>query len=212
MTDPGGARPVVLHRHASAEDVGRANFYALAARLFAAPADQSLLSAIAGAPPLESEDAGLPLVRSWSALIAACSAMDEAAAAEEYDALFGGVGRVAINLHASHHIAGAMMDKPLAALRDHLAELGLARLESQSMPEDHLAALCEVMRVLIVGAEGIPPQPLVVQQGFFRRQIDPWFERVLSQISAYSLANFYRVVAQWLYDFLQLEREALSMD
>ena len=79
MIEPGAARPVVLHRHASAEDVGRANFYALAARLFAAPADQPLLSGIAGAPPLETEDAGLPLARSWSALIAACSAMDEAA-------------------------------------------------------------------------------------------------------------------------------------
>ncbi|MFN3630540.1 MAG: molecular chaperone [Casimicrobiaceae bacterium] len=212
MTQSVPGQPVVMHRHTSAEDVGRANFYALAARLFAAAADQSLLSAIASAPPLESEDAGLPLTRSWSALIAACSVMDPAAAAEEYDALFGGVGRAAINLHASHHIAGAMMDRPLVALRHHLAELGLARLDSQSMPEDHLSALCEVMRILIVGTDSVAPQALSVQRRFFRAQIEPWFERVLSQICEYPVANFYRVVAQWAYDFLQLEREALSMD
>ena len=51
---------VAFRSYVSAEDHGRANFYALISRLLAAAPDQALLAAIAGSPPLTTEDDGAP--------------------------------------------------------------------------------------------------------------------------------------------------------
>ncbi len=206
------AQPIAFRPRVLPEDVGRANLYALIARLFSEPADSALLRAIASSPPLDTEDSGAELPRAWSSLIAAASAMDADAAREEYEALFGGVGKAEINLHASHHLAGFMMEKPLADLRDHLAELGLARLEQQPMPEDHLSALCEVMRVLIVGTDELPPRSLDEQRRFFEQRLAPWVDRVLFQILNHPLANFYRLGAELTRAFISLEQDALKTD
>ena len=47
------------------------------------------------------------------------------AAAEEYNDLFVGVGKSAVNLHASHCLTGFMMEKPLVDVRATLARMGL---------------------------------------------------------------------------------------
>lgn len=204
--------PLKLGAYVSPEDHGRANFYALISRLFADAPDQALLQAIAGSPPLASDDSGEPLSLAWSKLIAASSAMDADAAREEYDALFIGVGKAPVNLHASHHLTGFMMETPLAEVRGALAKIGFARLESQTIVEDHLAALCEVMRLLIVGADGIEPVTLSTQKQFFEAHIAPWFELCCSAIAKSSLANFYSVVAQFGSSFLLVEREGFAID
>ena len=77
--------------------------------------------------------------------------MDPDAAVEEYNDLFVGVGKSAVNLHASHCLTGFMMEKPLVEVRATLDRLGLARRAGVSLLEDHLAALCETMRILIAG-------------------------------------------------------------
>lgn len=208
----GTVAPLKLGAYVSPEDHGRANFYALISRLFADAPDQALLQAIAGSPPLASEDTGEPLSLAWSKLIAASSAMDADAAREEYDALFIGVGKAPVNLHASHHLTGFMMETPLAELRSTLATLGFARLVSQTVVEDHLAALCEVMRLLIVGADDITPATLSMQKQFFEAHIATWFELCCSAIVKSSLANFYGVVAQFTGSFLLVEREGFAID
>jgi len=58
------------------EDAARADFYALLARLFAAPPDAALLAAIATAPSLRADaqredDAGPDICVGWDALRAA---------------------------------------------------------------------------------------------------------------------------------------------
>lgn len=209
---------VSFRPYVSAEDHGRANFYALVSRLLAAPLDAPLLAALASSPPLATEDDGAPLAMAWSALIAAATAMDLTAAQEEYEVLFVGMGRAPVNLHASHYLTGFMMEKPLADVRGALATLGLTRVATQTMVEDHLAALCEVMRVLIAGteaADGSPdmaPQPLVRQREFFAAHVEPWFEACCTAIEKHPLANFYRVVAQFIGNFLQVERDAFAID
>jgi TorA maturation chaperone TorD len=77
----------------------------------------------------------------WQALVAAMRATTPAAAAEEYDALFGGVGKPEVFLYGSYYLSGFLNEKPLAALRDDLAALGLARDEQRGETEDHIAAL-----------------------------------------------------------------------
>jgi TorA maturation chaperone TorD len=205
---------VAFRTYVSAEDHGRANFYALISRLLAAPADKTLLTAIAGSPPLATEDDGGPLPTAWSKLIAASGVMDEDAADEEYEALFGGMGKSALNLHASHHLTGFMMEKPLADIRSHIATLGFSRLDSQSLVEDHLAALCEVMRLLIVGSEeaSISPANLQVQRQFFELHIAPWFEKCCTAIVKHPLANYYGIVAQFGCEFLRVELESFTIN
>ena len=73
------------------------------------------------------------------------------AAAAEFDALFGGVGKPEVWAYGSHYLSGFLNDKPLAQLRTDLAQLGLTRDEALAETEDHIAYLCEVMRYLIAG-------------------------------------------------------------
>ncbi len=203
---------VAFRAYVAAEDHGRANFYALISRLFAAPPDAELLSGLASSPPLPTEDDGAPLAMTWSKLIAASGVVDEASTREEYDALFGGMGKAQVNLHGSHHLTGFMMEKPLANLRTDLAVLGFARLPSQSLTEDHLSAVCEVMRILIVGGDGTAPRSVAEQRLFFEQHLAPWFERCCLVILNSDLANYYKVGAQFAYEFLRIEQESFSVD
>ncbi len=100
--------------------------------------------------------------------------MDGDAIVEEYNNLFVGVGKCEVNLHASHWLTGFMMEKPLVELRTALADLGLGRQAGVTMLEDHLAALCETMRILIAGTEARAPASIAAQRAFFERQIAPW--------------------------------------
>ena len=70
----------------------------------------------------------------------------------EYHALFIGVGRGELVPFASYYLTGFLNERPLAVLRQDLARLGAVRSESVKEPEDHIAALCEVMAGLIEGS------------------------------------------------------------
>ena len=148
----------------------------------------------------------------WSKLIAASTAMDEDAAIEEFEKLFMGVGKAAVNLHASHHLTGFMMEQPLADVRSSLAQLGFVRIEMQTMVEDHIAALTEVMRLLIVGGQDVQPASLAEQRKFFTAHLEPWVELCCLAVSKSPLANFYAIVAQLTSSFLQVERDAFAID
>jgi TorA maturation chaperone TorD len=201
------------------EDAARANFYAVLARLFVDAPDAALLSAIAAAAPLGEQgdrdgsgdpESGLPAA--WDALREASAAADPQAVVEEYNSLFIGVGKSAINLHASHWIAGAMMDKPLIELRDSLAELGLSRRPGVTLLEDHAAALCETMRILIAGDGERAPAPIEAQRRFFDHHIAPWIFACCSAMQDCSIANYYRQVAKFTDAFMALERDSFAIE
>src|SRR6202521_5651196 len=84
------------------EDQARADFYALLARLYAAAPDAALLSSIAACDELSADadsEGGRTLAEAWRNLIAASTAMDPAAAADEYQTLFVGVAKSDISAH-----------------------------------------------------------------------------------------------------------------
>ena len=191
------------------EDRGRADFYALLARLYAGAPDWPLLQAIARAPALEG---GGPIAASWQRLTAASGAMDTAAAEQEYTDLFIGVGKSEVNLHGSHWIAGAMMERPLAELRAELATLGLGRRAGVTMLEDHLSALFESMRLLIAGSDGRAPASVATQRAFFERHIGPWAFPCCAAIRETTIANYYACVAEFTEQFMALDRDALAME
>ena len=67
------------------------------------------------------------------------------------------------------------------------------------------------MRLLIVGGSGVEPAPLAVQRQFFEAHIAPWFDQCCAAIAESSLANFYRTVAQFTCNYLQIERDAFAI-
>jgi TorA maturation chaperone TorD len=202
---------VSFRTYVAPEDQARADFYALLSRLFADGPDAQLLAAIAGAQPLSTEDVGAPLAQAWSNLIAMATAADADAMREEYDQIFVGMGKAPLNLHASHHLTGFMMEQPLADVRAALEKLGLARLEQSGQYEDHLASLLETMRILIVGADGFNAKTISEQANFFSVHVNPWFRTCLEQIMKSPLANVYKPVAQFAIEFLSLEQEQFSL-
>jgi TorA maturation chaperone TorD len=207
--------PVSFFSPLAAEDQARADFYALLARLYSAPPDAALLAAIAGADELPTDEpnaAGAGLAHAWHDLIAASAAIDAEAAIDEYQRLFVGVGRSEVSLHASTY-GKAGEGNALLAVRVALAELGLARQSGVNLYEDHLATVCETMRLLIAGASDDGSRyPLPRQLDFFDRHIAPWAHVCCGAICDSPIANYYRRVAQLTHVFLAIERDSFAID
>lgn len=200
-----GAQPLGLEPTLPPEEVARANFYGLLARLYYAPPDASLLEAIAGADEIEAEDGGIALA--WRDLARAAAAADPETLAEEYESAFVGTGKAPITLYAAAYSIKYSNEVPLAELRGELSRLGLARREAVHEPEDHMAALFDVMRFLIAEQK----TPLETQQRFFSRWIWPAVLPLCAAIDTSTHTAFYKVVARFMKSFLELEQSAFEM-
>lgn len=187
----------------SAEDLARADYYAVLSRLFFAPPDESFLATLAAAGNV-AEQGALPAA--WNTLCAAARAASAESAKEEYAALFVAIGKPRVVLYASWHLTGFMMEKPLAKLRDDLAELGLARSAEILEPEDHFAALMDSMRHLLLDASRSEPDRLALQQGFFSKHIATWYENLCDAIEGQPEARLYRGVAGFVRAFFAVEK------
>jgi TorA maturation chaperone TorD len=192
------------------EDRARANFYAVLAALYADAPGAALLTTIGGADELPDAESG-SVPETWNRLVAACRVMDAEAAQQEYWDLFVGTGKSEVNLHASHWLAGFMMEKPLVGLRDDLARLGLGRKAESQVVEDHVAALFETMRLLIEGAADRAPASLSDQKGFFERHISGWVPDLCTALKQNPLANFYRPVSEFTESFVAIERDSFAI-
>jgi TorA maturation chaperone TorD len=188
------------------EEVARANFYGLLARLFYAPPDATLLHTLAASADLQAEDdEGIGQV--WRELAQACASADPEAVREEYDSNFVGVGKSPVTLYTSAYSIRFTNEAPLAALRAELLRLGIARRPQISEPEDHIAALCEVMRFLIAEKK----EPLEVQKEFFERWIWPSVQPLCAAIEQSRRMPFYRRVADFLFRLCTVEHSAFEM-
>jgi TorA maturation chaperone TorD len=194
----------------SDEDQARADFYGLFARLLLAPPDAALLAALAAAEPIAAVGE-FALEDAWHKLTQAATAVDAAAAADEFAAMFISTGTPPLNPYGSFYLAGHLNDAPLADLRHDLARLGLARARGVGESEDHLGALCEAMRVLIQGGPGMPARGLAAQKPFFETHIRPWYAACVADVAASPDANFYRVVASVVDAFLSIEAQAFAV-
>src|SRR5258708_4030816 len=93
------AAPITFVPALAPEELARANFYGLIARLFSAPPDAMLLQTIAAAGELEAEEGGMALA--WRDLAQAAAAAEAEAVKEEYDGAFIGAGKAPITLYTS---------------------------------------------------------------------------------------------------------------
>lgn len=129
------------------EELARANFYGLLARLFYAPPDARLLERLAGAEILAGDERVMP--DAWQALVWAAARADVDAVHEAYDSAFVGTRKSRRSLYATAYMLRSSGEARLVALRADLAEFGLARYARSHEPVDHIAGLCDVMRHLI---------------------------------------------------------------
>ena len=190
------------------EEAVRADLYALLARLFAAGPDAAILAGIAG-PAAPFGDSGA-LARAWAGLQVSAGAVDSDSAMLEHAETFVGTGRAPISIYASHYLSEQWKEMTVVELRDRLPLLGLARQAGVSQPEDHLAALLEVMCHLV--RRGDDADAMAIQRDFFERYLGSWYQQFCATVLARQSPRFYCAAASVLEAFLAIEAEAFSLE
>jgi TorA maturation chaperone TorD len=191
------------------EETARSEIYGLLAGvLYTSPAIELIAQIRVAAT--DTPAAGAFLEEPWRNFVGVTRSMSDQAIKDEYEALFGGVGKPEIYLYGSHYLSGFLNEKPLARLRTDLNSLGLERSEVMSDTEDHFAYLCEVMRYLIAG-DDVAVANLTRQREFFSTHIQPWATLMCDDIQSNSKANFYASLAEFIRAFMGIEAQGFDM-
>ena len=138
----------------------------------------------------------------WSALALTANYATEASIADEYQDLFIGVGRGELMPFGCWYLTGSLMEKPLVQLRNDLAQLGYVRQPDVYEPEDHIAALCEVMSLMILHHHGYSQQ-----HTFWQRHLAPWAGKFFSDLQHAKRAVFYSPIGLLGEHFVQKEAD-----
>lgn len=189
---------------ATTGDEVRANTYALIGALLTAPPSAQLIGRLTNIS--EHDTSPSEFGPAWAALREAGANADVASLDDEHHNLFIGVGRGELMPFGSWYMTGFMMDAPLAALREDLADLGYERRSGVTEPEDHAGALLETMAMLIANGE-----VLVTQRRFFERHLGPWMKTFFVDLQKAKAAGFYRAVGQFGERFIGFEEKYLTM-
>jgi TorA maturation chaperone TorD len=200
------SQPLRFETSDQGEETARADLYGLLASLLYAPPPQALIDTIASA----ASQGESVLERAWGNLSVCCKTLQAESARQEYESLFIGIGKPEVMLYGSYYLSGFLMEKPLAELRTDLAKLGLQRAESMPESEDHIAALCEVMRYLIA-SDDVTQANVATQKTFFANHMQPWVVNMCDAIAAHREARLYAAVAQLARAFFEVEMQAFDM-
>ena len=188
------------------EEQARADVYRLLGALLAGPPTAALLGMLRNITPAADAVLEMPMTTAWQQLKVAAEQVTPDRIEEEYFNLFIGMGRGELVPYASYYVHGLLMEKTLAALRSELGELGITRRNGVAEPEDHVAAICEIMGMNISGH-----RLHLRQKAFFDSYIDPWMGRFFDDLGAAESADFYRSVALLGQQFLTVERQYFSL-
>jgi TorA maturation chaperone TorD len=187
------------------EDRYRAQFYRLLAGLLTRAPDDEILTQLRA---LDGNDTAIG--QALGKLGDAARSATAETAADEFQNLFIGVGRGELVPFASFYLTGFLNEKPLARLRQEMAENGAERAEGVSEPEDHIASVCELMAGFILGDFG-DPMPLARQSEFFEQHIGCWAPRFFEDLENAASANFYKPVGTLGRAFMEIETTAFQM-
>ena len=180
----------------------RIGAYTLAASLLRSAPDQTMLDYLIDAG--RDTDGRDDIAIAMAAMAEAAATTTPAKAGDEFHDLFIGVGRGELVPFGSWYLTGFLMEKPLSLLRTDLAQLGFERQPAVSEPEDHAAALAEVMAMLISDAAEHD-----TQQQFYDKHLSSWMLRFFTDLQ--QSASFYRTVGQFGVAFIKLENRYFSM-
>ncbi|NOR40584.1 MAG: molecular chaperone TorD [Gammaproteobacteria bacterium] len=202
MTDEA---PLSMGMPVDASDAARAEIYLLLGSLLSGPPDKAILEMLLEIDAGEPD--ATPMASIWQSIQALAKTADTEQIESEYFNLFIGLGRGELVPYASFYIHGFLMEKVLASLRDDLRKLGFELQEGVSEPEDHVAALCETMG-MIISESGLDFEE---QSAFFERYIASWMGGFFTDLLEAESAEFYRPVAKLGQQFLEIESQYLSM-
>ncbi|MBX2869172.1 MAG: molecular chaperone TorD family protein [Acidiferrobacterales bacterium] len=193
------------------EDQARSRTYTILASLLSDVPSKELIEYISSIESLDEED--LPqdsadnVGDAWRRLKAAARTSSLTELDDEYHALFVGLGRGEVVPYASWHLTGFLMDKPLGELRADLKALGFESDPERKEPEDHIAAICETMSILIT-ADDIESYQ---QRRFYLQHIYSWAGKFFSELENAKNADFYRAVGILGQRFIALENQYLNI-
>lgn len=189
------------------EDEARSQTYAILAALLSDIPSTDAIDYLCHIETLEDNTEPGEIGEAWQKLKTLAEASTPDALDDEYHALFIGVGRGEIVPYSSFHITGFLMDKPLGELRADLTTLGFEADPELKEPEDHIAAICEVMSILITSddIEGFQ------QRRFYMKHLHPFAEKFFTELQSAKTATFYRGVGLLGQRFIQLENEYLNI-
>src|SRR5262249_46808069 len=184
-------------------DAARAPEYCLLSTLLARAPDEALLDRIAG---LHGDASPLGLAHVGLAEAARQSSAERAE--REYFDLFIGLGRGELLPYGSYYLAGFLHERPLARLRESLAQLGIERVAALAEAEDHAAILCEIMAGL---ASARFPAREGAARALFEEHLAPWMERFFTDLEQAEAAELYRRIGTLGRVFIAIEREAFAL-
>ncbi len=187
------------------EDALRANAYTLLGHLLAQAPDAGMLALLRSIQIPEA--AASLMAEAWRGLRQAAESAESADLDDEYFQLFIGIGQGELVPYGSWYLTGFLMEKPLAELRLDLARLGIERRDGVREPEDHAAALCETMGMIITD----PTIPFGMQRLFFEKHLAPWLGRFFRDLGQTGSARFYRAVGLVGERFMEIEAKYLAM-
>lgn len=189
----------------SEEDALRAQIYRLLAFYLRQAPDRTGLDLAAG---MSGDDSALGQAINGLARVAKATKPDEIS--QEYHNLFIGVGRGELLPYASYYLTGFLNEKPLAKLRNDMSELGIERQKGVKEPEDHMAALCEMMAGLIEN-EFDAGGELEQQKRFFAAHLSSWARHFFTDLEAAQSSVFYAMLGGAGKAFIDIEEAAFEM-
>jgi len=194
---------------AGQEQQYRASAYSILGALLRKVPEKEVLEHVANFSKVAVDEDELLL--SMSTLGLAAQSSELSAIDDEYHDLFIGLGRGELVPYGSWYLTGYLMEKPLSLLRDDLKALGFERDENIVEPEDHVAALCEVMALLIANESQIGDENVDIetQTIFFEKHMNEWINRFFDDLSTAESAVFYRAVGRFGLAFMNLEKQYL---
>lgn len=190
------------------EDELRAQLYHFLARFLASPPSREELGIAAGMQEDAPEESDLGEAFHTFSRLAART--DAETAEREYHDLFIGVGRGELLPYGSYYLTGFLHEKPLAKLRNDMQQLGIERSPEVSEPEDHIAALLDMMAGLITGEFG-EPASLSEQKQFFDTHIASWAKHFFADLEGAKASVLYAALGTIGRHFMEIEETAFSM-
>ena len=189
----------------ASEDRLRADLYNFMGLILSAPPDQILLDQCASLSGDESD-----LGKAIAALSRVAKVTKPKSVQSEFNALFIGLGRGELLPYASYYLTGFLNEKPLAVLRNDMAQRGMTRAQNVFEPEDNIASLMEMMAGMIVGRFGTPAS-IDDQKQFFNKHIAPWAGHFFTDLEGAKNSVLYASVGSVGRAFMEIEREAFRM-
>ena len=194
-----------MQSEVSVEDVLRADVYRLLAVLLRAAPDEENLAMLA---TMRGDETVLGQAVASLAMLAKKTTPAEIDI--EYHALFIGTDVGELEPYGSAYIKDPKHQKALNQLRDDMSRVGIGMRGDVDEPEDHIAALCEMMAGMILG-DFAQPVSLEEQKEFFSTHIQGWAKDFFNDLQRARHSVFYTGVGAIGSAFMDIEASAFEM-